>query len=75
MFLLSALEKGIGFVVSQRNKTSITLGCKETGCIFKVIARYMTKQAKCLVKNMHPFHSCIPIIGNQRQPSSLKKSY
>ncbi|KAF7685599.1 Protein FAR-RED IMPAIRED RESPONSE 1 [Cucumispora dikerogammari] len=72
-FSISALEKGIGFVVKQRNKTSISLGCKETPCTFIVRARYVIFSSKCVVKQSYPFHSCAAIRGNQRQPGSLKK--
>ena len=72
-FSISALEKGIGFVVKQRNKTSISLGCKETPCTFIVRARYVIFSSKCVVKQSYPFHSCAAIRGNPRQPGSLKK--
>ncbi|KAF7685897.1 hypothetical protein CDIK_3355 [Cucumispora dikerogammari] len=72
-FSISALEKGIGFVVKQRNKTSISLGCKEISCTFIVRARYVIFLSKCVVKQSYPFHSCTSIRVNQRQTGSLKK--
>ncbi|KAF7684647.1 hypothetical protein CDIK_4441, partial [Cucumispora dikerogammari] len=72
-FSISALEKGIGFVVKQRNKDSISLGCKETLCTFIVRARYVIFLSKCVIKQLYLFHSCAAIRGNQIQLSSLKK--
>ena len=58
MFSISALNKGIPFIVKNRNKKSITLGCKEPGCSFRVISRYVISTSKCVIKHMHSFHVC-----------------
>lgn len=72
-FSFSALEKGVGFDVLQRNKTSISIVCKKPECSFKVSARFVNTAAKCIVKQMRPFHSCVVEIGNQSNTGSLKK--
>ncbi|KAF7701668.1 hypothetical protein CDIK_0619 [Cucumispora dikerogammari] len=61
------------FVVKQRNKISISIGCKETSFTFIVRVRYVIFSSKCVVKQTYSFHSCAAIRGNQRQPGSLKK--
>ncbi|KAF7695765.1 hypothetical protein CDIK_1917 [Cucumispora dikerogammari] len=72
-FSISALEKAFGFVVKHRNKNSISLGCKETLCIFIVRARYVIFLSKCVIKQTYLFHSFAAIRGNQRQQVLLKK--
>jgi len=58
LFVKSALANSVAFRVAQRNKTSITLKCKNINCIFKVIARYCYISTKCIIRQMTPHHSC-----------------
>ena len=73
-FSISAMQKGIMFFVKQRNKTSITLFCKEPECTFKVIARNKIITSKCTVRHMNPIHSCVGDgTGIRRQTKSIKR--
>ena len=72
-FSISALSKEICYIVKQRNKTSVSLGCSQPECTFKVRARYVISAAACLVKHMHPFHSCMSTNVDKIQPCAIGK--
>lgn len=72
-FALSALKMKILVRIAQRSLKSITLKCKEIGCSFKVSARFITRESKCVVKCMNPFHGCILGMSIQNQNWLEKK--